>query len=102
MIENQQNVDQSLGTFSLTFLRTFGLSYSPIMLANLRILNVVALKDLIILKESFFFWRSYVFWYFGTPERNYNMEKTTVKRQKLRQFSTKEIAHRVNVISWKD
>ena len=61
MIENQQNVDQSLGTFSLTFLGTFGLSYSPIMLANLRILNVVALKDLIILKESFFFWRSYVF-----------------------------------------
>ena len=55
MIENQPNVDQSLGTFSLTFLRTFGLSYSPIMLANLRILNVVALKDLIILKEPFFF-----------------------------------------------
>ena len=55
MIENQPNVDQSLGTFSLTFLRTFGLSYSPIMLSNLRILNVVALKDLIILKEPFFF-----------------------------------------------
>ena len=99
MIENQQNVDQSLGTFSSTFLRTFGLSYSPIMLANLRILNVVALKDLIILKEPFLFG---VAMCFGTPEGNYHMEKTTVRRQKLRQFSTKEIAHRVNVISWKD
>ena len=77
------------------------LSYSPIMLANLRILNVVALKDLIILKEPFFC-RNYVFRCFGTPEGNYHMEKTTVRRQKLRQFSTKEIAHRVNVISWKD